>query len=493
VSTFYSALSKKPLQQRRALVAEQSAAHRRPPVARGLVEEARAVQDGAALFVVRSEDQPGDAGVADGAGAHGAGFQRDEQLQPGQAIVADDPGRRPQRQDLGVGGGIGKADGLVVRLGDDLSGSRIKDHGANRGLAGVGGGLRLGKGDAHGRKIMVEHVSDPNAPDEPGQASDAQASGERVAKALARAGVASRREVERLIAAGRVKLNGEVLTTPAVKVDSADVLTVDGRVVGKAEPARLWRYHKPVGLVTTHADPKGRPTVFEQLPKGLPRVISVGRLDLNSEGILLLTNDGGLARSLELPSSGLVRRYRARVRGQTTQVALDALRDGLTVDGVVYGPIQARLEPKSGEGVNHWIALSLAEGKNREVRKVLDALGLAVNRLIRVSYGPHQLGDLRPGEVAEVDLQGRALGGRLKPDSDAAPAPAVEAKTVYKPGWAKPKSRPPGLKKARGFPAARPPGKPSSPRSPTAGARPPKSSGARRPGPPRAGGPKQRG
>jgi len=337
---------------------------------------------------------------------------------------------------------------------------------------------------------MVEHVLDPNPADEPGQAS-----GERVAKALARAGVASRREVERLIAAGRVKLNGEVLTTPAVKVDADDVLTVDGRVVAKAEPARLWRYHKPVGLVTTHADPKGRPTVFEQLPKGLPRVISVGRLDLNSEGILLLTNDGGLARAMELPSSGLVRRYRARVRGQATQEALDGLRDGLTVDGVVYGPIQARLEPKTGEGVNHWIAISLAEGKNREVRKVLDALGLAVNRLIRVSYGPHQLGDLKPGEVAEVDMQGKALGGRLRPEGAAtAPASTAAKGKVYKAGWAKPKPRAPGgITTARGSPAARPPAKPSSPRSPKAGAPPPKSSGARRPGPPKAGGPRRRG
>ncbi len=337
---------------------------------------------------------------------------------------------------------------------------------------------------------MVEHVSDPNPTGEPGQAS-----GERVAKALARAGVASRREVERLIAAGRVKLNGETLTTPAVKVDAADVLTVDGKVVAKAEPARLWRYHKPVGLVTTHADPKGRPTVFEQLPKGLPRVISVGRLDLNSEGLLLLTNDGGLARSMELPMSGLVRRYRARVRGQTTQETLDGLRDGLTVDGVVYGPIQARLEPKTGEGVNRWIAISLAEGKNREVRKVLDALGLAVNRLIRVAYGPHQLGDLKPGEVAEVDIQGKAVGARLKPEgANGAPAPAEAKGKVYKAGWAKPKPRSPGgITTARGSPTARPPAKPSSPRSPKAGGPPPKSSGARRPGPPKAGGPRRRG
>jgi 23S rRNA pseudouridine2605 synthase len=333
---------------------------------------------------------------------------------------------------------------------------------------------------------MVDHSADPNPAASPGQAS-----GERVAKALARAGVASRREVERLIAGGRVRLNGEVLTTPAVKVDAGDVLTVDGRIVGAPEPARLWRYHKPVGLVTTHSDPKGRPTVFEHLPSGLPRVISVGRLDLNSEGLLLLTNDGGLARSLELPSSGLTRRYRARARGQVTQEALDGLSGGLTVDGVVYGPIQARLEPKTGEGVNRWIALSLAEGKNREVRKVLEALGLSVNRLIRVAYGPHQLGDLKPGEVAEVDLQGKASGGRLRAVTG---APPEEARSkVYKAGWAKPKPRPPGFTTARGSPGARPQAKPSSPRSPKAGARPRKSSDARRPGPPKAGGPRRRG
>jgi len=336
---------------------------------------------------------------------------------------------------------------------------------------------------------MVDHSADPNPAAAPGQAS-----GERVAKALARAGVASRREVERLIAAGRVRLNGEVLTTPAVKVDAGDVLTVDGRVVGAPEPARLWRYHKPVGLVTTHSDPKGRPTVFEHLPSGLPRVISVGRLDLNSEGLLLLTNDGGLARSLELPSSGLARRYRARARGQVTQEALDGLSGGMSVNGVVYGPIQARLEPKTGEGVNRWIALSLAEGKNREVRKVLEALGLSVNRLIRVAYGPHQLGDLKPGEVAEVDLQGKAIGGRLRAEAGAPPQPAVEAKSkAYKAGWARPKARPAGFKTARGSPGARPPAKPSSPRSPKAGARPRKSSDARRPGPPKAGGPGRRG
>ncbi len=221
-----------------------------------------------------------------------------------------------------------------------------------------------------------------------------------MAKALARAGVASRREVERLIEAGRVALNGQVLTTPAVKVEPGDILTVDGNVVEAAEPTRLFRYHKPAGLVTTHADPKGRATVFQSLPAGLPRVISVGRLDLNSEGLLLLTNDGALSRALELPSNGWVRRYRARAFGETAQEKLDRLKNGITVEGVRYGSIDAKLDKASGRNV--WITLTLAEGKNREVRRVLEALGLKVNRLIRLAYGPFSLGTLAPGEVEEV-------------------------------------------------------------------------------------------
>lgn len=236
----------------------------------------------------------------------------------------------------------------------------------------------------------------------PGQVS--QGAAERVAKALARAGVASRREVERLIEAGRVALNGRVLTTPAVKVEPGDILTVDGTVVSEAEPARLFRYHKPTGLVTTHRDPQGRPTVFDALPKGLPRLISVGRLDLNSEGLLLLTNDGGLARALELPATGLVRRYRARARGTVTQERLDRLKAGVTVEGVRYGPIEARLDKaKEGpQGANLWITVTIAEGKNREVRRVLEHLGLKVSRLIRTAYGPFALGDLPAGAVDEV-------------------------------------------------------------------------------------------
>jgi 23S rRNA pseudouridine2605 synthase len=220
-----------------------------------------------------------------------------------------------------------------------------------------------------------------------------------VAKFLARAGVCSRRDAERLIAEGRVKLNGKVLDTPAVKVTAKDRVSVDGRPIGAAEPTRLWRYHKPSGLVTTHRDPAGRATVFEHLPKDMPRVISVGRLDLSSEGLLLLTNDGALARRLEQPANGWLRRYRARAFGRVEQAELDRLKDGITVDGVRYGPIEAKLERAAA---NSWITLSLSEGKNREVRRVLEALGLKVNRLIRIAYGPFQLGTLAPGAVEEI-------------------------------------------------------------------------------------------
>ena len=255
--------------------------------------------------------------------------------------------------------------------------------------------------------------------------------GERVAKALARAGVASRRDVERYIAEGRVSLNGEVLTSPAVKVGPGDVLLVDGKVVDDAEPTRLWRYHKPVGLVTTHKDPHERPTVFAALPKGMPRVISVGRLDLNSEGLLLLTNDGGLARALELPSSGWVRRYRARARGRITQDKLDRLRDGITVEGVSYGPIEATLDKanEGPQGANLWITVGLTEGKNREVRRVLEHLGLKVNRLIRLAYGPFSLGPLASGDLEEVgprvirELLSDFITPESLPKGDRAPPP----------------------------------------------------------------------
>lgn len=230
---------------------------------------------------------------------------------------------------------------------------------------------------------------------------------ERIAKAMARAGIASRREVERLIGLGKVAVNGKILDTPATLVTRDDVITVDGKPIGSAQATRVWRYHKPAGLLTSHTDPAGRPTVFDALPSGLPRVISVGRLDLNTEGLLLLTNDGELSRALELPSTELVRQYRARARGRVTQMQLDTLKDGVTVDGVRYGPIEATLDKAKGgedekQSANLWISVSITEGKNREVRKVLEHLGLTVNRLIRLAYGPFQLGTLPVGSVEEV-------------------------------------------------------------------------------------------
>ena len=223
---------------------------------------------------------------------------------------------------------------------------------------------------------------------------------ERIAKLLSRAGVASRREAERMIEAGRVAVNGAVLATPATLVGPDDLVTVDGRQVGEKERTRLFRYHKPAGLVVTHRDPQGRPTVFEKMPPGMPRVVSVGRLDLSSEGLLLLTNDGALARQLELPATGWLRRYRVRAYGVVDEAWLARLADGITVDGVRYGAIEAGLDSKRGD--NAWLTVSLREGKNREVRRVLEHLGLRVSRLIRVGYGPFHLGQLTKGSIEEV-------------------------------------------------------------------------------------------
>lgn len=223
---------------------------------------------------------------------------------------------------------------------------------------------------------------------------------ERIAKRLARAGVASRREAERMIEAGRVSVNGKQLDTPAFTVTARDQIEVDGKPLAPKEPPRLWRYHKPPGLVTSHSDERGRRTVFEALPKDLPRVISVGRLDLTSEGLLLLTNDGELARQLELPSTGWSRRYRARAYGKTTQDKLDTLKAGIEIEGRQTGPIEATLESEKGDNV--WIEVMIREGKNREVRRALETLDLKVNRLIRTSYGPFQLLTLQRGAVDEV-------------------------------------------------------------------------------------------
>jgi 23S rRNA pseudouridine2605 synthase len=235
-------------------------------------------------------------------------------------------------------------------------------------------------------------------PESPSSAPDEQP--ERIAKVIARAGLCSRRDAERWIAEGRVAVDGEVLTSPAVTVTAGSDIRVDGKRLPEPGRVRLWRYHKPVGLVTTHRDERGRPTVFGALPAGLPRLISVGRLDLNSEGLLLLTNDGALARRLELPATGWVRRYRVRVHGTVDPARLATLASGVTVEGVTYGPIRAVLDRMQGS--NAWLTLSLQEGRNREVRRVLNHLGLPVTRLIRVAYGPFQLGHLERGAIEEV-------------------------------------------------------------------------------------------
>lgn len=316
------------------------------------------------------------------------------------------------------------------------------------------------------------------------------AAGERIAKRLARAGVCSRRDAERWIAEGRVMVNGKVLTSPAVLVKPGDAILVDKQPIAEDEPSRVWRYHKPKGLVTSARDEKGRPTVFERLPETMPRVVSVGRLDLTTEGLLLLTNDGTLARFLELPSTGWARRYRVRVHGTVEPEHLAALARGVTVSGIDYGPIEATLD--RAQGSNAWLTVTLREGKNREIRLVMESLGLTVNRLIRVAYGPFQLGKLAEGEVEEIPRRvlkdqlvhyfadpaaaaRTAEGGRKapakrparrpapkaaapKPAASKAPAdkPTADKPTVGRPAPAKPAGRP----AARPAPADRPTGRP---------------------------------
>lgn len=239
--------------------------------------------------------------------------------------------------------------------------------------------------------------------------------GDRIAKVLSRAGVASRREAERMIEAGRISVNKRIITSPALNVTASDKITVDGKPLREPEPARIWLYHKPPGLVTTTSDEKGRKTIFDDLPEDLPRVMSVGRLDLNSEGLLLLTNDGGIKRKLELPSTGWLRKYRVRINGRPKDEDFAPLRRGLVVDGERFQPMNVTLDRQ--KGANAWLTVGLREGKNREIRRAIEDIGLTVNRLIRVSYGPFQLGTLKPGTVEE--LRRRVVRDQLGLDSEA--------------------------------------------------------------------------
>jgi 23S rRNA pseudouridine2605 synthase len=305
--------------------------------------------------------------------------------------------------------------------------------------------------------------------------NDQYKSGERIAKVIARAGLASRREAEAWIAAGRVAVNGAVIHSPACNVTEQDRVTVDGAPLPTRERTRLFLYHKPRGLMTTHADPEDRSTIFQHLPENLPRLISVGRLDFNTEGLLLLTNDGALARVLELPATGWLRRYRVRAHGKVNQAQLDQLRSGLTLSGIHYGPIEAAIERV--QGANLWLTFAIREGKNREVRNVLGHLGLDVTRLIRVSFGPFQLGELAAGEVEEVRTRTlrEQLGARLVAESGVdfstpiAPRPASpkqdarRATAPQKPpshSWRAHEEERPGTKLRRKFHGARRDAKP---------------------------------
>ncbi len=273
------------------------------------------------------------------------------------------------------------------------------------------------------------------------------AKGERIAKVIARAGVCSRREAERLIADGRVRLDGAVLSSPAVTVTAESNIMIDGKALPAPEAARLWRYHKPRGTVTSARDPGGRPTVFDNLPAGLPRVVSIGRLDIASEGLLLLTNDGTLKRKLELPATGWTRRYRVRVHGKADPAALAKLSQGVRVAGIQYGPIQASLERQTG--ANAWIKIALKEGKNREVRRVMEHLGLDVNRLIRVAFGSFQLSELKPGAVEEIP--GKVVREQLGEGQGATKKAGA--------AWAKPRPKKPVKSRQREAPASGRPGK----------------------------------
>lgn len=266
--------------------------------------------------------------------------------------------------------------------------------------------------------------------------------GERIAKVLSRAGVASRREAERLIEAGEVRVNGKVITSPALNVTPKDRITVSGEPLAERQPVRLWLYYKPTGLVTSASDEKGRPTVFDHLPEDMPRVMSIGRLDLNSEGLLLLTNDGELKRRLELPATGWLRKYRVRINGRPEDTAFDPLRRGIEVEGERFQPMNVVLDRQ--QGANAWLTIGLREGKNREIRRAMAAIGFTVNRLIRVSYGPFRLNELQPGQVEE--LRPRVLRDQLgfDPETGLADEPPAWAKAAPKPG------RKPGARMAGG-------------------------------------------
>lgn len=431
-----------------------------------LLEEASAMLDTAALGIMGAEVEPPDPREGDGGCAHGAWLQRHVEIAASQPLRAENAGGFANGENFGMGGGVSAFAGSVSRFREQLFAANhhgadryfpactgracLVEGDLHRIVlaSGVHGfdiprwqrflplasyltlcyqarmmktrddrpGSRA-RGAAPGDKGRKPHPGKSGAKSHDTKAYGTKAHGgrkratapvaprdpaapERIAKVIARAGVASRRDAEALIEAGRVSLNGEVLESPARNVTPADVILIDGEPLPVRERTRLWLYHKPRGLVTTARDPEGRATVFDELPEELPRVVAVGRLDINTEGLLLLTNDGGLAKVIAHPDTGWLRRYRVRAHGVIDQARLDTIADGLVVDGMEYGPIEAKLDRVQGD--NAWMTLGLREGKNREVKRILEYLGLRVNRLLRLSFGPFQLGDLPIGQVEEV-------------------------------------------------------------------------------------------
>ncbi len=345
-----------------------------------------------------------------GACAHGTGLKRDVKRVTDQPFGPDSVASSADRQHLGVGGGIVQF-ACPVACNRDHRARWCDNNGTHRHFA--TGTRRAGRIQCgrHMRGKFHAPTCPQTAPFRKGgkQArgcimtdtpNDTPRAGDRIAKVLARAGVASRREAERMIEAGRVRVNGDQISSPALNVTPQDVILVDGNPVSEPEPARMWLYHKPSGLVTTTRDEKGRGTIYDDMPADMPRVMTVGRLDLNSEGLLLLTNDGGIKRKLELPSTGWLRRYRARVNGRPEDKTLEPLRRGITVDGERFQPMEVTIDRQ--QGANAWLTVGLREGKNREIRRAMEHVGLSVNRLIRVSYGPFQLGELKAGAVEEI-------------------------------------------------------------------------------------------